>query len=84
MMNQRPCKKCLLSEISGKDYHEIVENGLSNLKADDLTDDEICSKRLGICKECDNLNTGTCLACGCYVEIRAALKSGKCPEHKWK
>ncbi|MCQ2482966.1 MAG: DUF6171 family protein [Clostridia bacterium] len=82
-MNQRPCKKCLLSEISSKDYHEIVENGLNNLKAKDLTDDTNRLKRLSICKECDKLNTGTCFACGCYVEIRAALKSGKCPEHKW-
>ena len=36
-----------------------------------------------ICKECDKLNAGTCLSCGCYVEIRAAMKQSKCPNRKW-
>lgn len=39
--------------------------------------------RLAICKECELLNAGTCGACGCYVELRAAAKVGHCPYRKW-
>ena len=39
--------------------------------------------RLAVCKTCDFLNAGTCGACGCYVELRAAAKAGRCPYKKW-
>lgn len=44
---------------------------------------EVYEKRLAICKECDFLNAGTCLECGCYVELRAAAKISHCPYKKW-
>ena len=28
--------------------------------------------RLSVCQDCEKLNAGTCMACGCYVELRAA------------
>lgn len=79
----KPCKKCLLKEASEIDYKELVEKHLETLKESDLTTSEITQKRLSICIECDKLNSGTCLMCGCYVEIRAALKNGRCPKKKW-
>lgn len=82
-MNGRPCKKCLLRDASATDYHEIVERHLASLKEEDLTDEKETQQRLEICKQCDRLNLGTCLSCGCYVEIRAALKNGRCPRKKW-
>ena len=45
--------------------------------------DEEYERRLDICKDCDKLNAGTCMSCGCYVEIRAAAKISKCPTKKW-
>ena len=35
--------------------------------------------RLNICKECDLLINGMCKLCGCFVEIRAAVKKNYCP-----
>ena len=64
-------------------YEKLITEGLKALPAEDLVPDEISSVRLDVCKECEKLNQGTCLACGCYVEIRAALKNGKCPYSKW-
>ena len=34
---------------------------------------------------CDNLINGMCKLCGCYVEMRAAVKKNYCPniERKW-
>ena len=47
---------------------------------------DIYGKRLSMCKACDNLISGMCIKCGCYVEIRAALKDKCCPDYdnkKW-
>lgn len=77
------CRRCLLSDISKEQYEALIVNGLKALPQEDLVDESSCSKRLEICRECEKLNEGTCLACGCFVEIRAALKKGRCPYNKW-
>ena len=35
--------------------------------------------RLAICEGCEQLLSGTCRLCGCYVETRAAKKGQSCP-----
>lgn len=77
------CTRCLLKEFSKEDYDKIIVSGLSALPAGELVSDEVTAKRLEICKDCEKINQGTCLACGCYVEIRAATRKGKCPYSKW-
>ncbi len=90
----KPCTRCLLKDYSKEVYDRLITEGLKALppedlvpddvsSAEDLVPDDVSSARLCICKECEKLNQGTCLACGCYVEIRAALKNGKCPYSKW-
>ena len=79
----KPCTRCLLKDYSKEVYEKLIVEGLKALPAGDLADDEVTSKRLSVCKDCEKINQGTCLACGCYVEIRAALKAGKCPYSKW-
>ena len=39
--------------------------------------------RLNVCRGCDQLSNGTCMGCGCLVELRAAYKKEKCPYGKW-
>lgn len=80
------CKKCLLLEAGEqksfagvKDYLDTIDNSLK-------VNDDLYKKRLSLCRECDNLISGMCLKCGCYVEIRAALKNKACPDFddkKW-
>ncbi len=83
-MDKRPCKKCLLKEASEIDYQKLIADHLASLKSSDLVEEDIVDARLEVCKTCEKLNMGTCLSCGCYVEIRAALKNGRCPNKKWK
>lgn len=83
-ISHKPCIKCLLREVNSKDYHEIIIKNLEAIKEEDKVDSNLYDARLNICKECDKLINGTCLACGCYVEIRAALVHGKCPKRKWQ
>lgn len=82
--SQKICKKCLLRDIKGKDYEEIIAKALSDIKDEDKAPKLTYEERLNLCKECDRLSSGTCLSCGCYVEIRAYLVNGRCPKRKWQ
>ena len=77
------CTRCLLKDLSKEQYEAIIVNGLNSLPPEDLVDASVSEKRLCVCRECERLNQGTCLACGCFVEIRASLKKGNCPYGKW-
>ncbi|MBR6986678.1 MAG: hypothetical protein IKH82_01250 [Clostridiales bacterium] len=77
------CTRCLLKDFSKEKYEAIVINGLSSLPKEDLVDKAETDRRLSLCRSCDKLNQGTCLSCGCFVEIRAALVKGNCPYSKW-
>lgn len=80
------CKRCLLEESGKKRTYESVRDYLNNLSFDLKVSDELYSKRLDLCKTCNHLISGMCLKCGCYVQVRAALKDRECPNHddrKW-
>ena len=77
------CTRCLLKDFSREQYEKIVVEGIRALPTEDLVSEESESVRLGYCRQCDKINQGTCLACGCFVEIRAATKKGRCPYKKW-
>ncbi len=80
----KKCKKCLLAELDNEKLLADVKQAVARLAIKDKVSDEIYDRRLAVCKECDYLNEGTCNACGCYVELRAATKAGNCPYSKWK
>lgn len=76
------CKKCLLREMAEVDA-KMIEKYKKAIKSSDQVAPEIYEERLALCKGCDYLNAGTCGACGCYVELRAAGKKSGCPYKKW-
>jgi len=78
---QRACKMCLLREFSEEAYESTIKDFIERIH--DRTPEELYNERLGVCKSCDKLNVGTCLACGCYVELRAASVNAGCPKKKW-
>ena len=83
MEERRPCRKCLLAQLDNDKLLADVRTAIDRLPdAEKVSENEYLS-RLEKCKECDHLNEGTCNACGCYVELRAAAKTGKCPYKKW-
>lgn len=83
MSAEKPCRRCLLSEMNNGKFQAILAKGMDGILENDRTEEKVYKKRLSICRSCDNLLSGTCLSCGCYVEIRAAAKKGRCPEKKW-
>lgn len=62
---------------------KMIEKYRQAIKKADRVSEQKYKERLEVCRECDLLNAGTCGACGCYVELRAAAKIGKCPHRKW-
>lgn len=81
--NQRVCKQCLLREFDEAAYHEKLGKLLVLMDQNVKAGDTLYEQRLSICKECEKLLEGTCIGCGCYVELRAAVKSNHCPYKKW-
>ncbi len=63
--------------------YQVILNYKEKLKEEDRSSEELYEERLSACKACERLQNGTCSACGCYVELRAAGKKGECPYHLW-
>lgn len=82
----RECKKCLLLESAEGDMYNVIKEKIDSLSPEERCDDDTYEKRLSLCKCCDNLISGVCMKCGCYVEFRAAFIKQKCPyvgDRKW-
>ncbi len=78
------CKKCLLLEAGENVTYEEIMKYVSSLEKSSVVTDDIYESRIQNCKTCDNLISGMCLKCGCYVEVRARLKDGECPDYNKK
>lgn len=79
----KDCKKCLLLEAGEKAAYEEITAYLKTIEKSRLAQNVERYKRLKICKSCNSLISGMCLKCGCYIEVRASLKDGECPDEKW-
>lgn len=79
-MNQRFCKKCLLDELFEEKEYKHLQDYIRHLDKDIKTEDKEYKERLSICMQCDNLINGMCKICGCFVEMRAAVKKNYCPD----
>ena len=80
----RQCKRCLTRELAGQEQvYATVREYIENLDIDLKVEDFLYEDRLSVCKECEMLLQGMCRSCGCYVEMRAAMKKNNCPRKKW-
>ncbi len=77
------CIKCLLEELDPAQYERDIGRLLSMMDREQKTPKKEYERRLAVCKGCDYLSRGTCNACGCFVELRAATGRSHCPYKKW-
>ena len=77
------CIKCLLEELDPARYEREIGRLLALMDREMKTSPEEYDRRRKICKACDYLSKGTCNACGCFVELRAATNRSHCPYKKW-
>ncbi len=85
-MGNRECKRCLLLESAEGDMLRAITERVEKLPPEEKVSQEVYEERLALCRSCDNLISGMCLKCGCYVEFRAAFKDKRCPntaDRKW-
>lgn len=77
------CKRCLLRDAMPADYEKYVSALLRKIPDGSRAPETLYQARLDACKACDQLSTGTCMGCGCLVELKAAYKKEKCPFQRW-
>lgn len=79
------CRKCLLQDMDENEYFTDLRKYIAQIDKDLKVEDEEYQYRLAKCKECDNLLSGMCRICGCFVEMRAVMKKNHCPavEKRW-
>ena len=81
---KRICRKCLTRDMDKDAYFENLHTYIANIDDEIKVEEPLYEERLSLCKECDLLADGMCRACGCYVELRAAIRKNGCPYDKWK
>ena len=78
----KECKRCLLLQAAEEDTYRDIQAQIDKIAPEEKAEAELYDKRLAACRECDQLLSGVCMKCGCYVEFRAAFKAMKCPNVK--
>lgn len=73
------CRKCLLEEMDENEIYMDLQRYIRQIPDDERTGEEEYQKRLEQCRECEQLLSGMCRICGCYVELRAAVRVRTCP-----
>lgn len=79
----RYCRLCEISERFPDDIDRYVKQYIETLPEDSRTSDEEYVRRIELCAVCDRLEAGICRSCGCFVGVRAAVRSGVCPYEYW-
>ena len=64
-------------------YFENLHTYIAGLEPDIKAEPDLYEERLGVCRQCELLMDGMCRACGCFVELRAAIGKNSCPYDKW-
>lgn len=64
-----------------KDGTKIAENALSGNKT--LVDDSVRESRWTTCQTCPKLQNDRCIECGCFMKIKVAFVTSKCPIGNW-
>lgn len=83
MEEKRICKRCLLRDMDKDVYYKDMKEYIESLDEEVKADSALYESRLQKCSNCDYLNAGLCRACGCYVEMRAAVTNNSCPYERW-
>lgn len=65
-----------------KDGAKIAANALSGNTT--LVEDSVRESRLSICRACPKFTPQErCTECGCFMKVKAAFITSKCPLEKW-
>lgn len=77
--SERYCRKCELAKQYGGGLEEYLLRYLAQLTPEEQAEDVTYARRLACCGKCTWYGEHMCRACGCYVQLRAAVKGQNCP-----
>ena len=60
-----------------------VDEARAAIRGDEPVPAAEVSRRLGLCRSCQNLDSGICRVCSCIVEIKARYRTQSCPQGRW-
>lgn len=63
------------------DGRAVVKNAIAGNST--LVSEEVRTERWSICGGCPRLQNDRCLECGCFMKIKVAFQTSKCPLEKW-
>lgn len=73
------CKRCLLRELDNEELWQRVRRTVEAIPEADRSSSDEYERRLDACRQCGRLLSGVCRVCGCFVEVRAAIRENHCP-----
>ena len=73
------CRRCMPDGQTREEFFRDLARYVERIPAEERVDETEYWRRLDKCRSCDQLWQGMCRQCGCYVELRAALKVRRCP-----
>lgn len=83
MQRDTRCRQCLLRDLLDEaQYHRTVAQFREKMNPRVRTPDAQYEARLELCRACEQLQNGTCMRCGCLVEMRAMRLDMHCPPPK--
>lgn len=81
---KKHCLKCLLREMDQDAYFKNLYAYIEGLDDTIRAPEPVYEERLACCRRCERLADGMCRACGCFVELRAAIAANCCPYDVWR
>lgn len=84
-MTKVKCRRCLIADMDFDEVTQSILDYINEIPPEKRVDSETYSKRLEICRSCDELVNGICAKCGCFVELRAVKPHMYCASElkKW-
>lgn len=65
-----------------RDGSAIIKNAFAGNQT--LVGDDERTRRWSICTGCPQLQNDRCLECGCFMKVKVAFNTSKCPLGKWE
>jgi len=63
------------------DGTKIVDNAVKGNKT--LVEADVRTHRWSICMSCPKLKNDRCVECGCFMKVKVAFVTSKCPIDNW-
>jgi hypothetical protein len=74
-----------LTSMGGNFVSALAREAKSLVVGEKAIDKDVFNQRITTCQSCEHfvVDSSRCLKCGCFIKIKARMRSQKCPIGKW-